>query len=135
MRNLNRRKALISAFAVLMWVPVECWAQLAPPSITMTPTSGPPGSIISVSGSGFAPNTAVDIYFNTKDEALVATNGAGSFGRMRVKVPASGRSAPPGINYISPVARAGGVIAQVPYLVQTNWPEFGFTPANDRFNP
>jgi outer membrane protein assembly factor BamB len=111
-----------------------CWAQLAPPTITITPTSGPPGTRISVSGSGFAPNTAVDIYFNTKDEALASTNGSGNF-RMPIRTPVSGTSAPPGINYITAVDRDGGTSAQVQFLVQTNWPEYGFTPTNTRYNP
>jgi hypothetical protein len=136
----NRRVQSLHASSVASTVMLAvaqvaaCWAQLAPPSITITPKFGPPGTNVYVSGSGFAPNTAVDIYFHTKDEALASTNGGGNF-RMPIRTPVSGTSAPPGINYITAVARAGGVIAQVPYLVQTNWPEFGFSPANDRLNP
>jgi hypothetical protein len=46
-------------------------ATSAAPCITLSKKSGPPTSQILVSGRGFEPNVGVDIYFDTKDEALV----------------------------------------------------------------
>jgi hypothetical protein len=42
-------------------------------TITLSPTISPPTTSTQVSGSGFAPNAAIDIYFDTTDLAL-ATN-------------------------------------------------------------
>ena len=76
--------AVTWACAVLLGGAGGCWAQ---PAITLSPTSGPPTSKLSVSGSGFAANAAVDIYFDTKDEALVSANGQGSFSNIQITAP------------------------------------------------
>jgi hypothetical protein len=48
---------------------------LAAPSIMLSKKMGPPTSWILVSGGGFEPNVGVDIYFDTKDEVLMVTDG------------------------------------------------------------
>ena len=55
-------------------------------TISVSPKSGPPTTKLNVSGSGFSPNSAVDIYFDTTDEILVITDGTGAFeiGRAHV---------------------------------------------------
>ena len=53
-----------------------CFSQ---PAISLSPTEGPPTPSLRVSGSGFAPNAKIDIYFGTQDEAVAMANGAGSF--------------------------------------------------------
>jgi len=40
------------------------------PAVTLGPSAGPPGSSVSVSGTNFGGGEAVDIYFDTADEAL-----------------------------------------------------------------
>ena len=51
----------------------------ATPSITLSKKNGPPTTKILVSGCGFESNVGVDIFFDTKDEALVVTNSKGEF--------------------------------------------------------
>jgi hypothetical protein len=70
-----------------------CWLfpsiAFAAPSITLSKQMGPPTSKILVSGRGFEPNVGVDIYFDTKDEALVVTDGNGEFHKADIHAPGS----------------------------------------------
>src|SRR5579872_2050050 len=71
----NARERSITFFASLFIACLLLSAMaIATPSITLSKKSGPPTSQILVSGLGFAPNVGVDIFFDTKDEALVVTN-------------------------------------------------------------
>ncbi len=104
----------------------------ASPSITLSRKSGPPTSKILVSGRGFAPNVGVDIYFDTKDEALVVTNGKGEFDDAKIHAPRSSR---PGKHWVTALERNNDKGAQEPFLVQTNWSQFHFTAGGTRVNP
>ena len=85
--TLARRASLFIVSLLL------CGMANAAPSITVSPGSGPPTSRILVSGSGFGTNAGVDIFFDTRDEALVLTDGNGEFHNASVYAP---RSAYPG---------------------------------------
>ncbi len=102
------------------------------PAVSVSPTSGPPTSKLLVSGSGFKANAEIDIYFDTKDEAKVIANGSGSFSNISIEAP---RSALPGKPWVSAVQRPGDTGAQAPFLVNTNWSQFHFTPNHDGLNP
>jgi outer membrane protein assembly factor BamB len=101
------------------------------PSITLSRTSGAPTTRILVSGQGFEPNIGVDIFFDTKDEALVVTNGQGEFTNAAIYAP---RKARPGKHWISALQRNNDKGAQKPFLIQTNWSQFHFDAAGTRFN-
>ena len=58
------------------------------PAVALSTTSGPPGSTVTVSGSGFEPDQAVDLYFDTTDEALAGTSPGGAFS-LSIPVPAA----------------------------------------------
>ncbi len=103
----------------------------AAPSITLSKKSGPPTSRILVSGRGFEPNVGVDIYFGTKDEALIVTNGHGEFKNAGIRAP---RSAPPGEHWVTALERNNDKGAQQPFLVQTDWSQFRFGPDLDGVN-
>jgi hypothetical protein len=79
MFNPRERSQPITFFAFLLVTCFLCGIASATPSITLSKKSGPPTSGILVSGRGFEPNVGVDIFFDTKDEALVITNGKGGF--------------------------------------------------------
>jgi len=104
----------------------------AAPCITLSKKSGPPTSKILVSGSGFEPNVGVDIYFDTKDEALVVTNGKGEFKDANAYAP---RNAQPGQHWVTALERNNDKGAQQLFLVQTNWSQFRFSPEHDGLNP
>ncbi len=99
-------------------------------AISLSPTSGPPTTNLQVSGSGFAANAKVDIFFGTEDKALAIADGSGSFSQI-MQVPAS---ALPGTHWLSAVQRSGHNRAQVRFEVHTNWDEF-LREDMTRFNP
>lgn len=107
------------------------------PAVMITPIVGPPTTNVLVSGTGFDPNVAVDIYFDKTDLALATTNGAGAFGRASVfggialQVPAS---ALPGTHWITARERSGKA-AQKSFLVRTDWAQFHFSPDHKGLNP
>jgi outer membrane protein assembly factor BamB len=104
---------------------------LASPTIVLSKKIGPPTSKILVSGSGFAPNVGVDIYFDTKDEALVVTNGKGEFHDAAAYAP---KSALPGEHWVTALERNNDKGDHEPFVVNTNWRQFHFSPDQDGFN-
>jgi hypothetical protein len=133
MFNPRERSQPVSSYIFLFIAcSLLCGIASAAPSITLSKKSGPPTSQILVSGSGFEPNVGVDIYFDTKDEALVVTNGKGEFNNAGIHAP---RSARPGKHWVTALERNNDKGAQEPFLVQTNWSEFRFGPEGKRLNP
>jgi len=64
----------------------------AAPSITLNPVSGPVGTTITISGTGFAPNKALTAEFNGQSVTLggtTTTNANGAFSGATIVVPAS----------------------------------------------
>jgi outer membrane protein assembly factor BamB len=104
----------------------------ATPSISLSKKSGPPTSRILVSGRGFEANVGVDIFFDTKDKALVVTNGKGEFHDAGIYAP---RSAHPGKHWVTALERNNDKGAQKPFLVRTDWSQFHFSPDLDGLNP
>jgi eukaryotic-like serine/threonine-protein kinase len=105
---------------------------LAAPSITLSKKTGPPTSQILVSGTGFEPNVGVDIYFDTKDEVLVVTDGRGRFEKAKGYAPKQAR---PGQHWVTALERNNDKGAQMPFLVQTDWSQFRFGPEREGSNP
>ncbi len=109
-----------------------CGKANAAPSITLSKKSGPPTSKIFVSGSGFEPNVGVDIFFDTKDKALVVTNSRGEFEKAKIHAP---REAHPGKHWVTALERNNDKGAQQPFVVFTNWPQFLFNGDHSGLNP
>ena len=63
---LRRGSAIVLSVAALLASAALIPANAASPAITITPTVGPPTTRITVSGTGFGANEAVDVYFDTK---------------------------------------------------------------------
>jgi hypothetical protein len=106
-----------------------CFAE---PAVTLSVTTGPPTTNLTVSGSGFPASTAVDIYFDTTELALAVTNSTGSFSGVDILVPPS---ALPGTNWFTGVAPVTGDGAQAPFNVQANWAQFHFAGSHSGRNP
>ena len=100
------------------------------PAVGLSPASGPPTTNVIVSGSGYAPGMLIDIYFGATDEVLAVSSASGEFA-IALHVPAV---AQPGIHWVTAAARRTGIAAQEAFLVQTNWPEIGFTAKGNRSN-
>ncbi len=129
MQHSNVKWGAVRTCVVVLWGAASCWAQ---PAITLSPKYGPPTTRISVSGSGFAPNTAVDIYFGTTDEASATTDGSGNFSNIVIKALGS---AHPGTHSVTGVPQPTGTSAQAPFVVRTNWSMWGFLLSHGSFNP
>ncbi|HEX4504147.1 MAG TPA: IPT/TIG domain-containing protein, partial [Alphaproteobacteria bacterium] len=69
----------------------------ATPGADLSPSSGAPLATVTVSGAGFKPSTAVDIYFDLTEQALAITSARGTIS-MQIQVPAS---AQPGAHWVS----------------------------------
>ena len=104
----------------------------AEPSIALSKKSGPPTSRILVSGRGFEANVGVDIFFDTKNKALVVTNGKGEFHDAAINAP---RSAHPGEHWVTALERNNDTGARAPFLVRTNWQQFQFDNDHSSVNP
>ena len=87
MRAVLRDGRFALLFPVLLWLAASAPA-FAGASVTLSPNSGHPKITTSVSGSGFTPNEAVDIYFDTTDMILDVTDSSGNFGADKLRVPA-----------------------------------------------
>jgi hypothetical protein len=80
---------------------------------------------------GFAASKLVDVYFDTDDLRLTATDGAGAFS-CTVKVPAA---AQPLHHWFTAAERISGTAAQKTFWVRTDWPQFhGYRTSRTGFN-
>ncbi len=79
------------------------------PTIVLSQRGGPPTTQFQVSGSGFSPSAAVDIYFDITDQALAIANGTGSFSGIIIDAPAA---ALPGTHWVTIVQRSSDTGAQ-----------------------
>ncbi len=125
-------RPIIFPVSLLIACLLFCGIASAAPSITLSKKSGPPTSKILVSGRGFAPHVGVDIYFGTKDDALVITDGKGDFKNAKIHAP---REARPGKHWVTALERDNDKGAQRPFLVQTDWNQFDFDADGTRVNP
>jgi outer membrane protein assembly factor BamB len=100
-------------------------------TIALSPKGGPPTTTTTVSGSGFSPQAAIDIYFDTGDQALAIANGTGAFSAIGIEVPAS---ALPGKHWVTAIQRSNETGAQVPFTVYSNWNQFHFTANHKAFD-
>ena len=122
---------LAALAAAAAWAAGASGAWAAGPKIALSPTENHPGSNTQVNGNSFGANEAIDIYFDTTDEALAFTNSNGAFGKTPVPVPAN---ALPGTHYITAVQRSNGEGAQQVFTVNTDWPQFHFNEKHKGLN-
>jgi hypothetical protein len=122
---------LLSLCVALMTPLVWVGGADAATTITLSPTSGTPGTSITVSGSGFDANASVDVFVGTSDLALVATSSTGALSTS-IQLPAS---AQPGTSWITLDERRTHAAAQASFYVSTNWSQGGFGPSWRGDNP
>lgn len=103
------------------------------PGISLPVNTGPPTTVVNIWGAGFDAYSAVDLYFDTADQALASASSTGNFGPIAVQIPAS---APSGTHWLTAVERGSKPnSAQVSFLVMTNWAMDGFGASGRRYNP
>ena len=104
----------------------------AAPKVKLSQNTDHPQANDKVSGSGFDPYRAIDIYWDTTDILLATTNGNGVFAPVKFTVPSD---ALPGEHWISAVERYSGTAAQALFTVNTDWAQRGFDVGGTRYNP
>jgi outer membrane protein assembly factor BamB len=129
MHRTSQRTGLATLIVFAMCGTAPAWA--ASPLIKLKPGYDHPSANTQVTGSGFGASEAVDVYFDTTDEAIVVTNASGGFG-IKVPVPAN---ATPGAHYITAVGRRDGLAAQKLFSVSTDWAQFHFDQQRKGLNP
>jgi outer membrane protein assembly factor BamB len=125
--QMNAKSKCTMAF-VLLWAAMAAHAASA---VKVTPASGHPTAVISVSGTAFADLEAIDVYVDTVDTLLLVSSATGTFSGS-VTIPAT---ASPGTHYITAIGRKSGDAAQKAFTVSTNWSEFHFGTGRKGFNP
>ena len=111
------------------------------PQIWVLPAQGPPGTLVLVQGTGFDPLTEIGIDFDSTQVASTSTDKNGAFGNGVVT--ATGATftdlqvlgnAVPGQHTITAWEPRGQKSAEKSFLVQTDWPQFGFDVGHTGFN-
>ena len=103
----------------------------ASPALTLSKTSGPPTTTLTIAGTGFGPSEQVTIRFDETEMAIVGTDSQGAFAQA-VGVPGT---AAPGTHTISATGQTSGVSAEASFLVRTNWRQYRFDGAHTAVNP
>jgi hypothetical protein len=135
------RRVYSTGGVLLRWLLSLCVALMTPlvwagdadaaTTITISPTSGAPGTSITVSGSGFDANASVDVFVGTSDLALVSTSSTGTL-NTSIQIPAS---AQPGTNWITLDERRTHAAAQASFQVRALWTQGGFDSSWRGANP
>ena len=79
---MNKRYVFFTLFSILLVGLISTGLSngvYALPSITLSPTSGTPGSTVTVTGSSFSPNSSIDILFDGEKMRTVIVSSSGSF--------------------------------------------------------
>lgn len=107
-------------------------AQTNAASISLSPASGPPGSMSVVSGQGFGSNETVTIAWDAFLLSTATTDTSGAFSKT-ITVPKTAR---PGQHLVIARGRTSGLQASAMFTVTlVDWPTFRFEPAHSGFNP
>jgi hypothetical protein len=108
------------------------WAAADAATLTLTQSSGFPGTKVKVAGSGFGANALVDVYLDTTDIRLVVTSTTGTF-NTTITIP---KATTPDDYWITAVRRSTApVAAQKPFTVRTNWSQFRGEARHRGINP
>lgn len=99
---------------------------------TIAPAAGPPTTKVTVTGTGFAPDAAVDVFFDTTDLCLSFASAAGAVSCL-ITVP---KDAAPQAHWISLRQQSTSTGVQKAYVVRTDMPQFhGRNAAHNGVNP
>lgn len=141
---MTRRRTLVAvasatALALLLALGIRGWTGAfasGAASITLTPTSGPPASSVSVSGAGFKGRETVALAFDSTAVGSAQANSGGAF-TTTITVPSA---ALPGSHTIKATGQRSGKTAQasftvVPGAASGDWPMYGYDATHAGFNP
>jgi outer membrane protein assembly factor BamB len=129
--KVTKASVTVLAFGLILMTFLPLAASAAAPALDLKPLISPPTKPTVVTGTGFGPSEAVDIFFDTYDLALAVTDAAGDFS-CRLNVPAS---AHPGTHWVTGIGRHSGLAAQKSLTVRTDWKQFRYNSSHTGFNP
>jgi len=72
---MNRNIGVLAIWVALVIVALMPMTARAEPTLAVSPTSGPPGTLVTVTGSGFASGAAVDVLWYTMEGNRVSGSG------------------------------------------------------------
>lgn len=102
--------------------------------LAANPSTLPPGTKVTTTGTGFQAHESVQFYLNSSSGTLLDTgtaDGNGNISRTITMTP----TVTPGTNTIVGVGQTSGRSFTTPIVVQTEWGDFGFDYAHHRANP
>ena len=106
-------------------------AKAASTGIALSPASGPPTTVVTITGTDFGSGEEVEIAFDGTDVGDTTTSATGSFTFAEF----ISKSTSPGPHIIRATGESSGLSVQATFLVQTNWTAFGFNVPRTRYNP
>jgi len=107
-------------------------ATAATAALTLSKVTGPPTTAVTVNGTGFGSSeTVITTFDSTTTLGTTTTDSTGSFS-LGITIPAT---ALPGKHSIQATGQSSGLTASRTFLVQTNWPQFGYDQTHSRTNP
>lgn len=101
------------------------------PGLTLSRSSGPPTTRISVSGTGFTAGETIALSFDATELTTVDADATGSFSGARLRVPASAR---PRTHTVSALGLTSALRGEASFLVRTDWPQYRGSPARLGYN-
>jgi outer membrane protein assembly factor BamB len=122
--------ALVLSAGVLLATGIQA-ASAATAGITLKPTSGPPTTKVTVSGSGFGTSDGVVVNFATTKVASTTTSSTGTFS-VAFSVP---KTESPGTYTVTATDQTTSTVATAKFLVRTNYPQFHFNVDHTGLNP
>lgn len=102
--------------------------------LASSPSTAPPGTNVTMSGSGYTPGEAVKLYWNSTSGTLLATTNADTSGNI-VQVITLPSSATAGANSVIGQGQSSNLSLTAPLTIDTSWGDFGFNLAHNRQNP
>jgi outer membrane protein assembly factor BamB len=106
-------------------------ARAASTSIILSPASGPPTTVTTITGTEFGSGEQVEIAFDGTNAGDVSTSATGGFTFAEF----ISKSTSPGPHIIRATGESSGLSVQAIFLVQTNWTLFGFNGPRTHNNP
>lgn len=104
-------------------------------SLSLSPTSGAPGSTVAVTGSGFRSGETIVVTLDASQVGITQVTSSGAFS-TKVTVPVAAAA---GVHTIKATGQRSGKNAQATFTVSgaalADWPMYGFDATHTGFNP
>lgn len=100
-------------------------------TIILSPSVGPPTTVVTTTGSGFGPDEVIDVSFDGRVSSTSMTDQSGAF----VERSTVGARLRPGYHTVEAVGETSGLSASAQLLVRTDWGEFRFDDSHSGYNP